>query len=190
MLDNDAVYDISRRNLDIERQTYTNLNRLVAQVISSLTASLRFDGALNVDITEFQTNLVPYPRIHFPLATYASAEKAYREQLSVAEITNAHFEPANWMVKYDPRLGKSMCCYRLYRGDVAPTDFNIAFTTTIKTERATLFFDLCPTGFKVGINYQPPTVVPGGDLAKMQRAMNRWMWKMEYQHHEQLPMAF
>ena len=27
------------------------------------TASLRFDGALNVDITEFQTNLVPYPRI-------------------------------------------------------------------------------------------------------------------------------
>ena len=25
------------------------------------TASLRFDGALNVDITEFQTNLVPYP---------------------------------------------------------------------------------------------------------------------------------
>lgn len=24
---------------------------------------------------------------------------------------------------------------------------------------------------KVGINYQPPTVVPGGDLAKVQRAM-------------------
>merc|ERR1711974_528375 len=26
-------------------------------------------------------------------------------------------------------------------------------------------------GFKVGINYQPPTVVPGGDLAKVQRAV-------------------
>merc|ERR1740139_310466 len=36
-------YDICRRNLDIERPTYTNLNRLIAQVISSLTASLRFD---------------------------------------------------------------------------------------------------------------------------------------------------
>ena len=71
MYDNEALYDICRRNLDIERPTYTNLNRLLAQIISSLTASLRFDGALNVDITEFQTNLVPYPRIHFMLSSYA-----------------------------------------------------------------------------------------------------------------------
>merc|ERR1711966_379331 len=70
MIDNEAIYDICRRSLDIERPTYTNLNRLVAQVISSLTASLRFDGALNVDITEFQTNLVPYPRIHFMVSSY------------------------------------------------------------------------------------------------------------------------
>jgi hypothetical protein len=37
-----------------------------------------------VDITEFQTNLVPYPRIHFMLSSYApviSAEKAYHEQV-------------------------------------------------------------------------------------------------------------
>merc|ERR1712146_491365 len=70
-LDNEAVYDVCRRCLDIERPTYTNLNRIIAQITSSLTASLRFDGALNVDITEFQTNLVPYPRIHFMLASYA-----------------------------------------------------------------------------------------------------------------------
>ncbi|CDQ59454.1 unnamed protein product [Oncorhynchus mykiss] len=67
---------------------------------------LRFDGALNVDLTEFQTNL-----------------KAYHEQLSVAEITNACFEPANQM-----------------------------------TKRSIQFVDWCPT-------------VPGGDLAKVQRAV-------------------
>merc|ERR1712062_388672 len=121
----------------------------------------------------FQTNLVPYPRIHFPLVTYApiiSAEKAYHESLSVAEITNACFEPANSMVKCDPRHGKYMACCMLYRGDVVPKDVNAAIAT-IKSKRSVQFVDWCPTGFKVGINYQPPTVVPGGDLAKVQRAV-------------------
>ncbi|KAI3688080.1 hypothetical protein L1987_81787 [Smallanthus sonchifolius] len=34
-----------------------------------------------------------------------------------------------------------------------------------------VFVDWCPTGFKCGINYQAPTVVPGGDLAKVKRAV-------------------
>uniref|UniRef100_A0A0D3CPM5 Tubulin alpha chain n=1 Tax=Brassica oleracea var. oleracea TaxID=109376 RepID=A0A0D3CPM5_BRAOL len=173
LLDNEAIYDICRRSLNIERPTYTNLNRLVSQVISSLTASLRFDGALNVDVTEFQTNLVPYPRIHFMLSSYApviSAEKAFHEQLSVAEITNSAFEPASMMAKCDPRHGKYMACCLMYRGDVVPKDVNAA-VGTIKTKRTIQFVDWCPTGFKCGINYQPPTVVPGGDLAKVQRAV-------------------
>ncbi|XP_046546879.1 tubulin alpha-8 chain-like isoform X2 [Haliotis rubra] len=172
MVDNEAIYDICRRNLDIERPSYTNLNRLIGQIVSSITASLRFDGALNVDLTEFQTNLVPYPRIHFPLVTYApivSAEKAFHEQMSVSEITNACFEPCNQMVKCDPRHGKYMACCMLYRGDVVPKDVNAAIAT-IKTKRTIQFVDWCPTGFKVGINYQPPTVVPG-DLAQVQRAV-------------------
>ncbi|KAF1376096.1 hypothetical protein PFLUV_G00227070 [Perca fluviatilis] len=71
MVDNEAIYNICRRNLDIEDPSYTNLHRLISQIVSSVTASLHFDHALTVDLTEFQTKLVPYPRIHFPLATYA-----------------------------------------------------------------------------------------------------------------------
>lgn len=173
MVDNEAIYDVTRRFLDIERPTYTNLNRLLAQVVSSITASLRFDGAVNVDFSEFQTNLVPYPRIHFPLTTYApivSAEKAYHESLTTTEITNACFDPSNQLVKCDPRHGKYMACCLLYRGDVVPKDVN-ASIATIKSKRSIQFVDWCPTGFKVGLNYQPPTVVPGGDLAKVQRAV-------------------
>ena len=74
------------------------------------------------------------------------------------------------MVKCDPRHGKYMACCMMYRGDVVPKDVNAAIAT-VKTKRTIQFVDWCPTGFKVGINYQPPTVVPGGDLAKVQRAV-------------------
>ncbi|XP_035759257.1 tubulin alpha-8 chain [Egretta garzetta] len=109
MVDNEAIYDICRRNLGIERPTYTNLHRLIA-------------------------------------------------------------EPNNQMVKCDPRHGKYMACCMLYRGDVVPKDINIAIAA-IKTKRTIQFVDWCPTGFKVGINYQPPTITPGGDLAQVERAV-------------------
>merc|ERR1719506_674343 len=79
------------------------------------------------------------------------------------------FEPASMYVKCDPRHGKYMACCLMYRGDVVPKDVNAA-VATIKTKRTIQFVDWCPTGFKCGINYQPPTVVPGGDLAKVMRA--------------------
>ena len=45
--------------------SYDVLNRIIAKTISSMTAALRYDGELNVDMNEFQTNLVPFPRLHF-----------------------------------------------------------------------------------------------------------------------------
>merc|ERR1712118_633857 len=63
-----------------------------------------------------------------------------------------------------------MACCMMFRGDVVPKDVNAA-VATIKTKRTIQFVDRCPTGFKCGINYQPPTVVPGGDLAKVMRAV-------------------
>merc|ERR1712072_310388 len=57
------------------------------------------------------------------------------------------------MVKCDPRHGKYMACCMLYRGDVVPKDVNAAIAT-IKTKRTIQFVDWCPTGFKVGTNYQ------------------------------------
>ena len=62
-----------------------------------------------------------------------------------------------------------MACCLLYRVDVVPRDVKAAITA-IKTKRSTQFMDWWPTGFKVGINYQLPTALPGGELAKVQHA--------------------
>lgn len=59
-VDNEAIFGICKKYLGISQPSFTNLNRLIAQVVSSITVSLRFSGSLNVDLNEFQTNLVPF----------------------------------------------------------------------------------------------------------------------------------
>ncbi|KAJ5068421.1 tubulin alpha chain [Anaeramoeba ignava] len=173
LVDNEAIYEICKQKLGIERPTYVNLNRLIAQVLSSITASLRFEGDLNVDLNEFQTNLVPYPRIHFPLVSYSpiiNSKRAAHEAMTVNELTSSVFDPGSVMIKCDPRQGKYMACTMLYRGDVIPKDTTAAIAN-IKTKQNIQFVDWSPTGFKVGINKRPPSVVPGGDLALVKRAL-------------------
>lgn len=172
LVDNEAIYDMCR-NLGIERPKYKEINRVLAQVVSSITASLRFPGSLNVDLTEFQTNLVPYPRIHFPLVAYApmlSRNKASHEQLSVSEITSACFNPESQMVKCDPKKGKYMACCLLFRGDVQPKDVNQAMAF-VKSKRAAQFVEWCPTGFKIGMNSRKPTILDDDAMAPVSRAV-------------------
>jgi tubulin alpha len=171
--DNEALYDISRRDLGLQKPSYANLNRLIAQVISSLTASLRFDGALNVDVNEFQTNLVPYPRIHFMVESYApilNNTRSGHESSTVAEITNKAFEASSLFTKCDPRHGKYMAVCLMYRGDVTPKDINVA-VSAVKASSTVKFVDWSPTGIKTGINYQPPTVIPGAEIAAVPRSV-------------------
>ncbi|KUF82374.1 DIS3 exonuclease 2 [Phytophthora nicotianae] len=133
--------------------------------------AVMLDNEAIYDICRHELGAIPTYPLHAEfIRPVISAEKAYHEQLSVAEITNSAFEPASMMAKCDPRHGKYMAACLMYRGDVVPKDVNAA-VATIKTKRTIQFVDWCPTGFKCGINYQPPTVVPGGDLARVQRAV-------------------
>lgn len=59
-LENSAVYRLCKERLNIDRPSYGNLNRMIAQVISTLTVSLRRASDFNIDINEYQTNLVPF----------------------------------------------------------------------------------------------------------------------------------
>ncbi|XP_046350073.2 tubulin alpha-1 chain-like [Haliotis rufescens] len=171
MVDNEAIYDICRRNLDIESPKFANLNNVIAQVTSSVTAPLRFHGALNVDLKAIQTNLVPHPRIRFPMASYAPiTKKGGVGTASVSDMTSACFNPDNQMVRCDPSRAKYMACCLQYRGDFASNEVNSAIQS-VKAKGTARFADWCPTDFKVGIHAQAPSTSAGSDLAKVERAV-------------------
>lgn len=171
VLENEALYNISMKHLNVESPRYTNLNSIIAQLTSSVTSSMRFKGALSTNLQEFQTNLVPYPRIHFMLSSYApllSAEHMYHEQPSVAEITSSAFEPDLMMAKCDFRYGRYIACNLTYQGDVLPNEVSEAVSDM---ESRIRFVDWCPTRFKVAINSHSLTAVENGDLAGAMRSV-------------------
>jgi len=174
LLDNEAIYAICQKQLNIQRPSYIQLNRIIAKVISSMTASLRFDGELNVDLGEFQTNLVPFPRLHFmttALAPVISKDKAKHEAQTIREITDHVFQPQNMLVKYadfDPVEDKYMAISVNYRGEIKSKEAN-ATVQWLKQNNKISFVEWCPTGFKIGLNEIPAAKVPEDDMAAAKR---------------------
>jgi len=134
-----------------------------------MTAALRFDGELNVDMNEFQTNLVPFPRLHFmttSLAPVCSPKKAETASNDVKQITDFCLQAGNFLVKYpdfDVVEDKYMAISLNYRGAIKSKEAN-ATVQWIKQQAKVSFVEWCPTGFKIGLNDQPPAFVAGDPL--------------------------
>ena len=118
-IDNEALYDICFRTLRLQSPSYSDLNRLVSDVISGVTCSLRFPGQLNQDLRKLAVNLVPFPRLHFFLTGFAPlasrAAKAF-QSLSVADVTRQIFDPSNMMAAVNPSNGRYLTAAAMFRG--------------------------------------------------------------------------
>merc|ERR1712051_578940 len=160
VLDNEAIYEICQKNLDIKRPSYDTLNRMIAKAVSSVTASLRFAGELNVDLNEFQTNLVPFPRLHFMITSMApvtTKKKAETTNCEIQPITEQCFAAQNFFAKiadFDAEEDKYMAVSVNYQGAVKAKKAN-ATVQWMKTNKKVTFVEWCPTGFKVGLNERP-----------------------------------
>eukprot|EP01083_Nonionella_stella_P086050 238803_1 len=174
LLDNEALYDICQRKLDIKAPRYDNINRLIAKVASSMTASLRFEGELNVDLNEFQTNLVPFPRLHFMITSMApmlTPQKAETARTDVQGVVEQVFASENFFVKindFDKEEDKYMALSLAFRGDVRAKDAE-ATVQWLKTNKKVTFVEWCPTGFKIGLNDNMPAVTEEDDIVLCKR---------------------
>jgi tubulin alpha len=61
--------------MDFEYPSFADINKLIAQVMSSTTLSMRSNGQLNCSLRDLQTNLNPYPAIHYVYPSYAPLMK-------------------------------------------------------------------------------------------------------------------
>lgn len=163
LFENEALYRICQKKLELQTPTLTNLNKLISNVVSCGTSSLRFDGYYG-DMTEYVGGLIPYPRLHFNISSFFPfcPDKANLSH-SFEEITHGAYDPENFVVTCNPRYGKYMSSTIIYRGDFALKDpglLSLKATNTVK------FVYWNPTGFRVGIERRPVACLHGDVLGK------------------------
>lgn len=170
--DNEALYSICQNQLEIESPRFRNINQILSQVISNVTAGLRFEGGLNCNLKEIESNLIPYPSLNFLLSSYApfrNSEKAYSEYISIANLTNKIFQEDSMLLKVNMLKTSLGSGCLLYRGDVSPKEIYSAINETTRNNKLK-FADGLPSSFKIGINYHLPISVPGSDIAKSNKS--------------------
>jgi tubulin epsilon len=72
-IENEALFQMSARTSEASSSAASNpfdaMNNIVGELLCNLTASIRFEGEMNVDLNEICSTLVPFPSLHFLVAS-------------------------------------------------------------------------------------------------------------------------
>ncbi|OXU18109.1 hypothetical protein TSAR_008174 [Trichomalopsis sarcophagae] len=157
-IDNQALYEICLRTLELPSPTYTDLNHLVSLTMSGVTTCLRFPGQLNADLRKLAVNMVPFPRLHFFLTGFAPlisrASKIYNG-LTVSELTQQMFDARNVMAACDPRNGRYLTVAAIFRGQMSMKEVEDEMLN-VQNKNSPYFVDWIPNNVKTAVCDIPP----------------------------------
>jgi len=125
IVDNEALYNIMHNVLKKPSVEYKVLNALIAKVTCGVTASIRFPGLLNGDLRKLGVNLVPFPRLHFFLVSYApleSSNAASKNTVKVKDLTTQVQSARNFYSNVKADDGKYLAVALTFRGKEKKTD--------------------------------------------------------------------
>ncbi|TFK22749.1 beta-tubulin 2 tubb2 [Coprinopsis marcescibilis] len=157
-IDNEALYDICVRTLKLPSPDFSSLNQVIARVMCGVSTSLRFPGQLNGDLRKLGMNLVPFPRLHFLIPSYAPmtarADSSF-EKNSVVELTKALFDRKNFLAACDPRFGRYLTAATIFRGPISSREAEYA-VRDLQVKNSQNFVEWIPDNVSVSLVSVPP----------------------------------
>ncbi|GFR41169.1 hypothetical protein Agub_g1835 [Astrephomene gubernaculifera] len=152
---------------------FDGMNGIAASLLLHLTASVRFEGPLNVDLNDITMNLVPYPRMHFLLSSMSPLQPPPRERdvgrqalalqpRALDQVFGEVFSREHQLIRADPRHATYLACGLIARGHtatIADINRNIA---RLRPQLNMVHWN--SEGFKLGICSTPPVGSPFGLL--------------------------
>ncbi|KIK28825.1 hypothetical protein PISMIDRAFT_27315 [Pisolithus microcarpus 441] len=155
-IDNEALYEIAVRTLKIKTPAFGDLNQIISRVMCGVSTSLRFPGQLNGDMRKLGMNLIPFPRLHFLMPSYApfyDPKASAFQKMSVPELTNLLFDRRSLLVACDPRFGRYLTAACIFRGKVSSIETSIA---QLQRKNSSLFVEWIPDNVSVSVCSVPP----------------------------------
>jgi len=145
--------------------SYEHVNKLIAKTVSGITGPLRFDVDGWEVLNEFQTDLVPFPRLHFLLTSLApTSADAKQSRSSVKDLVSQAVNSNRFNVKiadFDPIEDKYMAIKLFGRGGITSKEMNTT-VQWIHRNNKVQFVEWCPTGFKI-VNCPKPMAKTEGE---------------------------
>jgi hypothetical protein len=153
IFDNEALFELAHRKWNIESPTVDDLNLLITEVLTGLTASMRFSGFLTVEISlrELLTNLVPQPSLHFLMCAFAPLtppDRSKFEEMNIDDMIKGLFANDSVFAACSPMEGRFLSTAVLYRGIMDDKPQADAALAAVKETLPLTYW--IPTAFKIG----------------------------------------
>lgn len=106
------------------KQVFAKMNSIVGHLLSNLTCSMRYEGKLNIDLNEITMNMVPFPRLHFLMASMSPLQLLLNkvEPRSLDQMFQEILLPENQLVTSRPSAYKYLSIGLLLRGELSFSD--------------------------------------------------------------------
>ena len=120
---NDIISIILQKKLKIYFPEQKNINRFIAQVISSITSPLRYEE--NCSMLQYFNWLTPNPKLHFLLSSYSPIchhSVVRYENFNVQSITDGTFHSNSMTANCPANYHKLISSLLIYRGSILYSD--------------------------------------------------------------------
>ncbi|KAJ6230075.1 hypothetical protein M0813_07300 [Anaeramoeba flamelloides] len=157
-------------NLDLP--TYSQMNELILQPISSLTTYNRFPNQYNLNCHEFLSGLQCYPSIHFPVLNHypliSTKEKTEKMQVSEEDLTFNVYNPKNCFQNISFGDGYFVNAKLYYRGEIEINKMKQAIAK-LQNTNYNKFVNWVPNVYRAGVCEEPPSYSSEGLLTGVKK---------------------
>ena len=118
------LFDLLHQTQRVSSGHFSDVNHLLAEVMLGVTACFRFPGPLNTDLRKLAVNMIPFPTLHFLLASFSplrSRPSTRHKDLTEHHLVQQIFDRRNQMSAVDLHQGKYLTATGIFRGRTLST---------------------------------------------------------------------